>query len=646
MRKKYLLIVVLGMVAVGGLTFSQLAAQPANGDIDIPKLPAELPTLGDLEIEVPTLMPPADNPPALKTPELKTPALKPELPPVPVRTSEKPIGVSPLPPGVTGTDTPTKPTLPALPPVKQEEPKLQLPKVEPVREVPKMVPPTLPDPKPVAQPEVNLKPVLPTPKPVEQPQKPTEPTFSKAAFANNGFAADNRVTPTIAIETLGPDAVPQGKDLSYLIVVKNIGPIPVSDVRVEEQISQGNRYLGGDPVADVNLNQLRWSLGKLNVGEEKKIKVNVKPLGDRDYETSPRVTFTAEARNKVTITRPKLTATMNGPESVFFGDEGSFHIVIKNEGSAPANKVKIHVAMTPGLRHASQKDGSPVEAELDSLPPGESRAVVLKTTALEPGIQTCELTVLGDLVAPVKLKSTTMVQQPKLDLKMITPGKALVRGEATFTLELSNSGNATTDKVQAAAAFPEGLEFVSASDGGNYEPGTRTVTWNLGAQPAGSAKKVTVTARAGIAGNLAVRSIAQAGTRLQSKAECLIQVDGVPAVNFEIINVDNPAEVGKEITYEVRVINQGTSPLTNLRLVAGYSEGLQVGDIQAPVKYTSSGAIITFEPIPRLGVKADAVVRIKVKGTKPGDMRCKVQLSCDQIRQPVTKEDSTIFYQR
>ena len=38
------------------------------------------------------------------------------------------------------------------------------------------------------------------------------------------------------------------------------------------------------------------------------------------------------------------------------------------------------------------------------------------------------------------------------------------------------------------------------------------------------------------------------------------------------------------------------------------------------------------------------VIRVKAKGTTAGDLRCKVQLSCDQLKQPVFKEESTVFF--
>ncbi len=500
---------------------------------------------------------------------------------------------------------------------------------------PKVVKPELPpEIKPVASP---TSPLLTKPEP--KPETLTAPSLIGPGVPSN------RVSPSVSVETVVPDAVPLGKDASYEIVVRNSGPIAVSGVRVEEEMPAGTRYLGGEPMADVTLNTLRYSVGELAPGAERRLKINVRPVGDVDYKTSPRVTYTASTANVVKITRPKVIAKVTGPESVQFGDEATFTIEVKNEGSGPAGKVKIHVNLPAGLKHPQQRDGSPVEAELPALAAGEARSVVLKTKAIAAGSHSCELTVMAEGCPTSTAKAVCTVQQPLLEARLVGPGKAMVRGEPTFTLELSNPGNAATPHAQAAASFPEGLEFVSASDGGNYEPGSRTVTWNLGAQGAGTKKNVTLKLRAGLHGKLSVRSIVQAGAKLKAESESVIQVDGVPAVNFEVVNIDNPAEVGKEVTYEIRVLNQGTCPLTNVRLNAALTEGMQIVSVTGSTKHQTAGQAIGFEPISRLAVKADMVVRVKVKGTVAGDMRCKVQLSCDQLKQPVFKEESTNFFQ-
>ena len=44
-----------------------------------------------------------------------------------------------------------------------------------------------------------------------------------------------------------------------------------------------------------------------------------------------------------------------------------------------------------------------------------------------------------------------------------------------------------------------------------------------------------------------------------------------------------------------------------------------------------------------LGVPGETVYRVRVKGNAAGDLRFRVQLTCDQLKTPVIKEESTTF---
>ncbi len=625
MRRTHLVLVVLGAIGIFGLTMAQLGAQSTPSIEGPALLPSTFtgPKDGPIEGRDELKLPPIPSEPSSKLPEIpmvpakelklpeipSTPGMGGMLPALPSFPESPKIPASPAPmlpvpkviPG--GTDTPVKPFVPVTPPVQEK-----------------------PAPIPMA-------------KPIEFPAiKPVEDSKIKDLGS-----APTRIAPSVTLDVVAPESVASGKDITYELVLKNTGTVAVGAVRLEDDLPQGTRFVGAEPTPDVNLTTLRWNIGTLEPSTEKRVKVTVRPAGEGDFKSYPRVVLSGTATNHVKLTRPRLSVALDTSESVQIGSVITSKLVIRNDGSGIANKLKVHVALTPGLTHPSQKDGSPVEAEFPPLAPGETRSIELRLTATQPGQQGCHVTVMADQAGAVTHKANVMVQEPKLELRVSNPGRAMVRGEPVVTLELSNPGNARVVGVQAAVAFPEGIEFVSASDAGNYEPGTRTVTWNVGAIDANGKKNVTVKVRPGTAGNLAVRAIAQTD-KLQAKAESVLVVDGVPAVNFEVVNVDNPAEVGKEITYEIRVRNQGTCALTQVRLAALLSEGLTVTDVKSPIPHKVSGQSLVFEPAGKLAVNADIVIKVKAKGTVAGDQRCRVSLSCDQLKQPVTKEESTVFY--
>ena len=188
--------------------------------------------------------------------------------------------------------------------------------------------------------------------------------------------------------------------------------------------------------------------------------------------------------------------------------------------------------------------------------------------------------------------------------------------------------------------------------------------WKLNGLPPGGTKTVSLKLRAATAGDGLLRTIAQAmpeapvigtagaggapvrptGRVLEAKTETAIKAEGVAAIKFEVTDLEDPVEVGKEAIYEIKVTNQGTGPCTNVQLVASLAEGTTYTGSSGPSQIKAQGQHLVFDAIQTLGVKGEAVYRVRVRSTAAGDLRFRVQLTCDQIRTPVVKEESTSFY--
>jgi hypothetical protein len=102
--------------------------------------------------------------------------------------------------------------------------------------------------------------------------------------------------------------------------------------------------------------------------------------------------------------------------------------------------------------------------------------------------------------------------------------------------------------------------------------------------------------------------------------------------------------VGGEIGYEIRVLNQGTAANSGVQLVAYVPSGMNVKSANGPAAHRVQGQQVIFEPLSSLSPRADAVYRLAVQSQQPGDMRLKVQLTSDQVKTPIVKEESTHVY--
>lgn len=525
---------------------------------------------------------------------------------------------------------PTQPTkAPAIKlPVQERQPPIVLP-------APEMAAPVIAPPVPVVAPPA-VKPDVPTSNPPSLIQR-IKPEAAPIVVETTG----NRVVPSVTIETLAPETAAYGQPVTYEIVVKNTGTTTVTHVRVDEEISAGVKFISAEPTGEISGEKVMWMLGSLNANEEKRIKMTVKP-GEGDLATKPRVTFATATAMNVKITRPSLAITVNASDIAQVGDEIPVQITITNNGNGEAPRVVLKALLTDGLKHG---EGNDIQAALNKLSPGESQVVTLKVQAALAGAQNCTLAATTEGAAKATALAKIDVRQPKLTLAVSGPSKCVVRAEPVFTMEVSNPGTSATEPVQLAVAFPEGLDFGTASDGGAFDPATRTVSWNLGAAQPGTKRNLTVKTKSTVAGHLAVRAVAQAGTKLNARSEAVIQAEGVPAMLFEVVDHEDPIEVGKESTYEIRLSNTGTMHCTNVRLTATVSEGLVPTQVASNVPYKIVGQTLVFEPIAKIAVKGDLIVRVKAKGNTAGDHRFKVQLSCDQLKLPVVKEESTSFFQ-
>ncbi|QDU20633.1 DUF11 domain-containing protein [Urbifossiella limnaea] len=626
---------------------------PSTAEPNLTKF-GPLPTTDDPKPPVP-VVPPVGRAPATP-PVVPTPVALPAPPLVPPVAAP----VTPLPIPAPAALPPVGQAAPVVPPAPAVVPPVATPLVPPIGAAP-----TAPPITPVAPPATN--PAF-TPRPTPAVAVPP----AAAPVATPAAALPPRATPSVVVETVCPESVSFGQEYQYKLIVRNGGSGAVAHVRVENELPGGARFVGCEPQGELNGDRLVWSLGSLDAGAERHFTVKVKAGDEGEARTRATVTFSAAVSGRTHVTRPRLTTTVRGPESARAGDDARFVINVTNSGSGPANRVLVQATLSDGLYHAQAQKGGLIEAELPMVKAGETRTVELKLGAAKSGLQSLQIVTAADGSPDATAKAAMNVIEPMLAVRQAGPGKCLVGGtDPTFEIELTNPGTAATDPVQLHSVLPDGFDFASASDGGAVATGNaRTVSWRLPGLPAGGNKKVTLRLRATTATDGSpLRTVAQsvpgevtpagatasgvavrpAGRGLEARTESVIVAEGVAAVRFDVTVLENPVMVGREATYEIKVSNRGTGPCQNVQLVAVLADGTEfmgatAGATNQAAAVRAQGQQVTFEVIPSLGARADHVYRVRVKANAAGALPFRVQLSSDQLRAPLVKEESTTFY--
>jgi len=655
------------LTAVVGLT--------AHGQDRLPTAPKTNTTKADRIPVRPTVPPAYKTPAGDTTSDPKAGATRPRIT-QPVIAG--PDGVRPV--------SAMPPVLPAVPTAdpKLPEPKpLEMPRVSSPESDPTPPPPALPGGNPVAMPALPTMPAVPagpavappltpTPTPIPAPKttpeaEPARPVVQEQPgrpamqeLPANSNPLPSRAAPSLTVDLVAPEAVGVGQPLTYELVVRNVGTSPAANVRIEDELPARAALVGSEPAAETSGDRLAWSLGTMEPGVEKRVKVTVKPGDEGELRSRAAVTFSSAVEARVKVTRPRVAVAVSGPEANRVGEKVPFTIKLSNTGTGPAAKVMLRAQFSDGLGHPQ---GQVIEAELTALKAGETRTLSLEAVGLKSGTHACMLSASADGNPVEAAKASVNLVEPMLVAKQAGPAKCLVRAEPVYQIELSNPGTAATDPVQLWASLPSGFEFVSATDGGAFADANRAVGWRLPGLPAGSTKVVTLKVRATAPTEGVIRTVAMASASaeavvpagattaepksskgLEARAETPIKAEGVPALRFEVVDLEDPIMVGSEAVYEVRVTNSGTGPCTNVLLVAELAEGTAAAGAAGPTNGRVTGQQITFDPIPTLGVKADAVYKVRVKGSAAGDQRFRMKLSCDQIKTPVIKEENTRFY--
>jgi uncharacterized repeat protein (TIGR01451 family) len=486
----------------------------------------------------------------------------------------------------------------------------------------------------------NLTPSQATPQPVihaagNQPAPvPQSPT-------SVGPAPGASQSPSLLVEKRAPDTLLFGQPLTYEVVVRNLGPTPVYHVRVDDELPPGVRYLGGDPLAEMGQNRLAWQVGTLEPGAERKLRVDLQPQAEGEIRSVATVSFCAAAVMRTQVVQPRLAVAVRGPEQVVAGENVPFQIQVSNPGSGQVTGLVLRGKLPPGLQHPQ---GSLVEADLGGLAPGETRAVTLTTVAAQGGAQLAAISASADGNLEAGARASVTVLEANLKLRRTGPSRCFVKSEAAFELEVTNPGSAPADNAQLVDTLPAGLDFVSATEGGSYDATARTITWRLGAVAPGGRRTFGYRVKAVGLGEQTDKAVVQADRGLEVAAETAFNVEGVPALQMEVVDLEDPTPVGGELTYEVRVVNQGSCPCTNIQIIAQVPDGLQPTDCRGPTGHRGQGSQIVFDPLPKLATKADVVYRMTVRGQQPGDYRFRVQMTCDQLKLPVNQEESSRVY--
>ncbi|MDA0832370.1 MAG: hypothetical protein O2955_08510 [Planctomycetota bacterium] len=447
--------------------------------------------------------------------------------------------------------------------------------------------------------------------------------------------------PHLTIEKVAPKNAVLGQPMVYQIIVRNLGDAEAHQVVVEDRIPRGSQLSGTDPQAVLTDRKLVWDLGTLAANEERTIAVRVVPTSEGSIGSVATVNFVAEITAETIITAPKLELELTGPQAVDVGDTVALHFKLSNAGNSEAGAVFIREIIPAGFEHPS---GDDLEYEVGGLSPGQSREVDLKLKAIQPGHYINRAVATAEGGFEVETKIDIEIVGPQFTITRDGPKRRTIGRPAAYSNTIENNGNRILRDVSIEEALPEGMEFVEASDGGQYNEQDRVVIWRLNELLPASRHKVSVvlTPRSRGAMESTVRVVDSRGIPVE--VQSLTDVVGHPSLSIDTTALDGPINVGEDVGFRVQIRNRGTAPATNIDVRMAIPPGLKFVAARGLTQDNATESLVSFVPVERLGPDENLEFELVFRSIEPGDSRVKIDVKTDQMQRPLSREEAVVIF--
>ncbi len=449
--------------------------------------------------------------------------------------------------------------------------------------------------------------------------------------------------PALTVEKLSPREIQVNQTADFQLIIKNVGRVSAEDVKVFDQTPIGTQFIGASPQpASSRGGDLRWDIGTLRPGQEKRIKIQLKPTRHGEIGSVAHVTFATQASMRTLVTKPVLEIVHQAKNVHLIGDDVVFDITVKNKGDGPANNVMIQEDVPKQLEF---QDGSQaIEYPIGTLMPGQSKRLRLALKAAQIGKIRNVMFASADGGLEAKHELPLEVVAPNLVAKSDGPTRRFLQRNVAHSFSVANNGTAKATNVELIARLPSGLRFQAANNQGRYDSNAHSVYWSLAELARDAKATVELKTTPVEIGTQPIKFETLADLEVRASVVQPMNVEHLVDVFFDIDDVVDPIEIGSNTSYKIRVVNQGTKAATNVRLGVTFPRGLQPTAVNGSIRHQINGQQIAFEPINSMSPGDEISFEIESKGQSAGDHRVEVNMQTDGRQTTVTKEETTRVY--
>jgi len=480
------------------------------------------------------------------------------------------------------------------------------------------------------------------PAPVVIPPPRPAPVVASGTFAQ-AFPTGRPETSQLLLESQAPARVVPGGVYERIITLTNLTDCALARVTLQELLPPEVKMVASEPAVTRGQGaELTWELGTLAPRASTVIRARLSADREGRFTQCLLPAWRPAACVEVAVVAPFLALGLRHPAQGGTCDPIPVELLLRNTGGAPLDEVAALLPLPEGLRGAGGE--TELRVAVPKLAPGESRVATVALRADRAGrfVLRGQATAAGGMVA--EAQGEIQVRQARLTVALEAPREQFLDRPATHRLTVTNEGDDDARLATLTLHLPPQTPVRSASDGG--VAGAEAVRWDLGTLAPGQTRTVTAVLQPARIGEGGPRASATATCAAQANMAALTQVRGVPALGIEVVDLQDPIEVGREGIYVITVINQGTAHDHEIALTCHFEAEQSFLDATGPSegRHDPTARKVTFAPVADLPPGRTLEWRVRFRADKPGDVRFRAQLNTRELQRPVFETEATKQY--
>ena len=337
------------------------------------------------------------------------------------------------------------------------------------------------------------------------------------------------------------------------------------------------------------------------------------------------------------VQEPKLDISVSGPDEVFFGRPQTYRLTLGNPGTGVASNISVAVA-PPG---AESSDNS---YQIEHLAPGQNKTVEFVMTARQAGRLEVRAVAEADGGLRAEAEQPVFCRKAELEVDWRGPARKYAGTSATYYFRVRNTGTAAAEKTTLSIVLPPGFEMQNATKGAQHDGPGRRVVWPIGTVESGGERYLELAGIVNEPGENGLAIVAQtASGEATDRATATTNVVAVADLKLEVADPKGPLPVGRQIEYEIAIINRGRSAAENVQVVALFSEGIEPQSVEGATASIANGRV-AFPAIPMMEPGARTSFRITAKSLAAGTHLFRAEVLCSDLDIKLAAEESTQFY--